>query len=261
MKVAVSNLHNCHIAQKFSIPFIPVDKIHTCNENEILLVHSVYDYRSLAELSEYLIALKDRDVTLLAPYIKYSRNSRNLEKFASLVKQKYGVSKILSVDLHNPNTYGIINISMSRFWDKFVGSDSVVVAPDNGASVRAGYVYDLVLEKIRLQSGVKVNNSYRDILFNDRVFIVDDIIDTGATVIAASRLIYERYGCDRIALCTTHGVFMIKRQGVEDLLQDVPFISEIYVTDSVTDPSVLALPEKYSIVGCADYIWARLSEL
>jgi phosphoribosylpyrophosphate synthetase len=176
------------------------------------------------------------------------------------MRNKYGISEILSIDLHDNNTHGITNIGMSEFWNDIVSNSSVMIAPDNGASVRDDYVYDFVLSKTRMGNRVRINNQ-GELLLGDRLFIVDDIIDSGATAIAASKFMRDCYGCDRITLCATHGVFAIRKQGIADSLQSLPFVSQIYITDSVINTDYLELVPKCSAISCADYIGAKLTQI
>jgi phosphoribosylpyrophosphate synthetase len=235
------------------MPFIPIEGIHESSEYDILLVHSIYDRESFFEFLKYLKMLDGRKINLLSPYIMYSRSASALKNFSRTMKKKYSISKILSIDLHDNNTHGLINISMGSFWNNFIGHDAVMVAPDDGAAIRSDYVYDFVLNKTRFGRKVRMNDC-RDLLFNDRLYIVDDIIDTGATATAASKFMRDYYGCEGMVLCATHGVFLVRPRRIAESLQKLPFVLKIYTTDSVMNTDSIDLIPKCSVVNCLDYI-------
>ena len=58
--------------------------------------------------------------------------------------------------------------------------------------------------------------------------MVDDIIDTGGTIAAASRILKER-GATTVSVVATHGIFS---DGSVEMLKDAP-IDEIVVTDTL----------------------------
>ena len=101
----------------------------------------------------------------------------------------------------------------SYFEDKFnINDEIVVVSPDHGGTVRARSLAEIlhasiaIIDKRRPRPNVvEVNNVIGDV--KDKIcIVVDDICDTGGSLVAGVNLLKE-YGAKEIYTCVTHGVF------------------------------------------------------
>ena len=92
--------------------------------------------------------------------------------------------------------------------------------------------------------------------------LVDDIIDTGGSMIAAARALKEK-GAARVLLCATHGIFSndalkrLEEATVEVKEQSKKVIDKIYVTDTV--PLKVARGDLVRVVSVAPLIAETLA--
>ena len=107
----------------------------------------------------------------------------------------------------------------------------VVVAPDASAEPRARSLAAMlgeetpvvVMEKHRPKPNAAVVKSLSGVVRGKRVVVIDDLIDTGSTVVAAVKALQE-HGADSIRVAATHGLFSdnarerILRLPIEDLI-------------------------------------------
>jgi ribose-phosphate pyrophosphokinase len=132
-----------------------------------------------------------------------------------------GVEAVTTIDIHSERALelfclSIVSLSPAQlFAAELAGAvtgDTVVVAPDEGALARAEDVALALdvrrpvvwLEKERGPDGVIHKRLVGD-LERDAI-IVDDILDTGATLISACRELRAR-GVEQITVAVTHGLF------------------------------------------------------
>ena len=89
------------------------------------------------------------------------------------------------------------------------------------------------LYRIPSDSDTSAMGLFRDYVCNitnqtRHAILIDDIIDTGGTIAAASRILKER-GAKTVSVVATHGIFS---DGSVETLKDAP-IDEIVVTDTL----------------------------
>ncbi len=167
-------------------------------------------HNNIFEFLSMLSKCESDNIISFIPYIPYSRQDVSLEfKIVQDLILKH-CSKIVTIDAHNSNSIDnrIINIlpyNVCGYWFKNK-EDLLVVAPDVGATERArDFAKNLgcdfiVIDKITKQSS-NIEKSK-----NRHCVIVDDIIDTGKTVIAAIELL-NVYKPKRISICISHNFF------------------------------------------------------
>lgn len=168
-------------------------------------------------------------ITAVAPFYGYSRQDRKASgrepisaRMLTDTFEYAGASRIVSVDLHSNQLQGFF----SGPWDHLVampvlcesirslGSDLVVVSPDAGrVKVAERYAQTLgadlaIVHKRRLHNKVNAVEA-RDVVgeVDGRTCVlIDDMIDTGGTIVAAANLLKEK-GAESVHVATTHGVF------------------------------------------------------
>jgi ribose-phosphate pyrophosphokinase len=194
------------------------------------------------------------DVTAVLPYLGYTRHDKDKPGqsmatpwVGSLVKAS-ACDRVLTVDVHSQKAaelypVPVVSLSPAGLFAKALAShklsDSTIVAPDEGAIKRceevrraAGRVPERIpyFEKHRTETGIQHAGPIGGV--GRRVVIVDDILDTGGTLISACELL-EKAGVEEINVMVTHGLFTgtrwrnLYRLGVR----------RIFCTDSVPQPS------------------------
>ena len=193
-----------------------------------------------------------KSVGCIIPYLPYQRQdhmfrSGEAVSMGVIVKtlESTGAEKIITFDLHTikiPELFGISVIHLSALSlfaktikDKFKDSkDLVLVSPDMGGVRRIKILSDelstpyAVIEKDRdLATGEIKSLDFKGEIKKNAI-IVDDMISTGRTIVAASDLLFKK-GADKVYVFATHPIFS------DDTASNFrgSRISEIYVTDSI----------------------------
>ncbi len=190
-----------------------------------------------------------RSVVALLPYLGYARQDRADPgqslgtAWAGDLLRAAGVDRVITVDVHSLRAVGCLAMSLdslspaqlfaSVLTDRWV-SDVSVVAPDEGAlerceAVRRAAGIDAPLAYLRKRRDANgVAHSALVGAVSRRVAIVDDILDTGATLLSACTEL-RRAGAKEILVFAAHGLFTGERW------RELPAlgVQRIYTTDSV----------------------------
>lgn len=189
-----------------------------------------------------------RTTTLVAPYLAYSRHDKGaptVEHIFFLLGRlcgAAGIDTVMTIDIHHSvgtSEFGIPITSLSPaslFAQALRNSPfrgAAIVAPDDGARPRAddlarnmgGNPPIVYGHKTRTPEGIRTE---LERCTAQRVVIVDDILDTGGTLLEAVRRL-QRNGAPRIAVCVSHGLFT--GDGWRELW--TLGVERIYTTDSV----------------------------
>jgi len=186
---------------------------------------------NLVELLLILDALKRssaRRVTAVVPYFGYARQDRksgprtpiSAKLVANLITQA-GADRVLTMDLHAGQIQGFFDIPVDNLLAApmfakdiaraYENRDLVIVSPDVGGVVRARNIAtrvhcDLaIIDKRRPKAGIsEVMHVIGDVQGRDCI-LVDDIVDSGGTLINAARALLER-GAASACVYVTHGV-------------------------------------------------------
>ncbi|MEK7617019.1 MAG: ribose-phosphate pyrophosphokinase [Patescibacteria group bacterium] len=193
------------------------------------------------------------EVTAIIPYFGYSRQDRKdrprVPISASIIARliEYaGADRILTIDIHSEQEPGFVEIP----WDNLYASYSflpilkkefpknlIVASPDKNGVARATFYAELLNA-----DGIAIVFKERDVSKNNEskalgmigevkskvVLLVDDMIDTGGTIVEAANLIKDR-GAKSISVAATHGLFSDPAQ---ERIKTAP-INKIFITDSV----------------------------
>lgn len=213
---------------------------------------------NLMELLVMIDALKRASagrITAVIPYFGYARQDRKAKardpisaKLVANLITTAGADRILTMDLHAPQIQGFFDIPVDHLLglpiiaeylkEKFVGQDDVViVSPDVGSVTRSRKVAErldcplAIIDKRRPKANVsEVMNIIGDIR-NKRCVLVDDLIDTGGTIVNGANALIDA-GAKEVYACCTHAVLSgpaIKR------IQDSS-IKEMIVLNTITLP-------------------------
>ena len=170
-------------------------------------------------------------ITVVAPFFPYARQDKKHKGrepiSARLVTDLYkaaGANRVMSVDLHSPQIQGFFDGPVDHLWalpmladfvkDKWGKEDLTVVSPDSGR-VRVADIW-----ADRLGAPLAIIHKRRDPNVPNQVSVhelvgevegrtcvlVDDMIDTGGTIVAAAKALKEN-GAKRVIVAATHAVF------------------------------------------------------
>jgi len=153
-----------------------------------------------------------------------------------------GASRILAVDLHAGQIQGFFNIPVDHLFAapiildylKKIKNDVVIVSPDAGGVERArAYAKRLnaslaIIDKRRDSPNVaQVMNIIGDVSGMSAV-LVDDMVDTGGTLVRGAYALMEK-GAKEVRACCTHPV--LSGRAIE-VIMDSP-VKEMIVTDTI----------------------------
>ena len=186
---------------------------------------------NLMELLIMLDALRRASaerITAVMPYYGYARQDRKdrprvpiSSKLVADLVTSAGAHRVLALDLHANQIPGYFNIPVDHLYATPVTVDYfrklrlknlVVVSPDPGGLERAhAFAKRLkaplaILDKRREDADVvEVMNVIGDTV-GKTCLIVDDMIDTGGTLVRGAKALLDK-GAEKVYACCTHGVF------------------------------------------------------
>lgn len=187
---------------------------------------------NLVELLIIIDALKRASagrITAVMPYFGYARQDRKATardpisaKLVANLITTAGADRVLTMDLHTPQLQGFFDIPVdhllgvpvmaSYFSEKFDRIDDVVaVSPDVGSVTRTRKFAErldipiAIIDKRRPKANVsEIMNVVGDVT-NKKVVLIDDLIDTGGTIVNGATALLEM-GAKEVYACCTHGV-------------------------------------------------------
>ncbi len=197
-------------------------------------------------------------ITAVCPYYGYARQDRKAEgrepitaKLVADMLTVAGANRVLSVDLHSGQIQGFFDVpvdhltAMPVLVDHLSASgltDPVVVAPDAGrVRVAQGFAQHLDTEaasvyKRRARGTVEALGVMGEEVVRGRhCILIDDMIDTAGTVVAAADILMAT-GASEVWAMATHGV--LSDPAVDRLKNSA--ITRVVITDTLPLP-----PEKY----------------
>jgi len=195
-------------------------------------------------------------ITAVIPYYAYGRQDRKVNPrdpisaklLADLITVS-GVNHVVVIDLHAKQVEGFFDIPVDHLQARPVlteyflssglgGEETVVVSPDIGGVARARNFAKVlgspiaIIDKRRPRPNVSEVMNIIGEVEGKKAIIIDDIIDTGGTIVNAARAIKERGAKEVYAACT-HPVF--SGPAIERLENAVKegIIKEVIVTDTI----------------------------
>lgn len=192
-------------------------------------------------------------ITVVAPFFPYARQDKKHKGrepiSARLMTDLYkaaGASRLMSVDLHTPQIQGFFDGPVDHLWALPMLADHIaatfgtenltVVSPDSGR-VRVADIWAdrlgtplAIVHKRRdpdRPNQVQVNEIVGAVSGRD-CLLVDDMIDTGGTILAAAKAL-KANGAKRVIVAATHPVF--SHPAVERLSD--PVIDSVVVTNTL----------------------------
>lgn len=198
-------------------------------DDDVVIVQTTSPDSKLIELlllQDAVRRLGVKSITLVIPYFGYARQDRVFKpgepESAKVMCQHLDMNcdRVITVDIHKEAVLNYFNhphkdlkaAPVIAEYFKGKGID-MVLSPDIGAAGRAKMVGEVMgvpydhLEKTRLSgTDVRIAPAKADVK-GKKVLIVDDMISTGGTIIAAAYALREA-GAAGISVACTHGVFV-----------------------------------------------------
>jgi len=207
---------------------------------------------NLMELLIMIDALKRASagrITVVMPYYGYARQDRKVIPRTSISARLVanlvtvaGASRILAMDLHAGQIQGFFDIPVDHLYAlpvqleyiKKIAGDVVVVSPDAGGVERARELGKRINATIAIidKRREKANESKVMHVIGEvrgrTAILLDDMIDTGGTIVQAAKAIVED-GAKMVYACCTHPVLSGK---AIERLNESPF-EEVIVTNTI----------------------------
>lgn len=204
-----------------------------------------------------------RTINVILPYYGYARQERKTApreaisaKLVADLLTTAGASRIITLDLHAPAIQGFFNIPVDHLTALDLITEElksrnitnpIVVSPDAGraktAEKLANYLdspFAIMIKKRPTHNESIITHVIGDVTGQTPI-IIEDMIDTGNTIINVIEGLKERGANDAI-VCATHPVF--SGPAIEKLSH--PNIQEVIVSDSVQLPE--DRPDKFTII-------------
>ncbi|MBR4422001.1 MAG: ribose-phosphate pyrophosphokinase [Erysipelotrichaceae bacterium] len=195
------------------------------------------------------------EINCIIPYYGYARQDRKAmprqpitAKLVASMLETAGANRVVTFDLHAPQIQGFFHCPvddlttvpmMGQYFKRknFPINDIVVVSPDHGGVKRARTLAEIlgcslaIIDKRRPRANeVEACYVIGDVKDKD-VIIVDDICDTGGSLLAATEILKDN-GARDVYVCVTHGLFS---NDAATRIQNSQ-IKEIVVTNTIVVP-------------------------
>ena len=192
-----------------------------------------------------------KNITAVIPYFGYARQDRKVvprtsisAKLVSNLITKAGADRVVTVDLHAGQIQGFFDIPVDNLFStpifarhvkKNITSKNIVcVAPDVGGTERAralGKILNVglaIVDKRRPKPGQSQVMNVIGEVKGKTCIIVDDIIDSGGTIVNAAKALKDR-GAKEVYVYITHGV--LSGEAVKKIKNSV--IKNLVITDTI----------------------------
>ena len=210
-----------------------------------------------------------KNITAVIPYFGYARQDRKVvprtsisAKLVSNLITNAGASRIVTVDLHSGQIQGFFDIPVdnlfttplfTRYIKKNLKNKNLIcVSPDVGGVQRTRGLatkidVDLaIIDKRRLQPGKSQVMRIIGNVQNKECIIVDDIIDSGGTIVnAVDALIRE--GAKSVYVFVTHAV--LSGEAINKIKKSK--INKLIITDSIDNAKKIKNVSKIQVLSIA----------
>ena len=253
---------------------------HYCHYEETIRNCDVFIVQSFSHpINEHFVELlvmidaakraSAKTINVIVPYYGYARQERKSAprepisaKMLADVLTTVGVNRLITVDLHSPAIQGFFNIPVDHLTAldliiEYLKSkkipNPIVVSPDVGRATTAEKLANYldspfaIMIKKRPDHNESVITHIIGEVEGQTPIIIEDMIDTGSTIINVVEGLKER-GANDAYVCATHPIFS------GDALHrlDHPNIKELVVTDTIMLPEDHA--ERFKILSTASLL-------
>ena len=237
--------------RKFSDGEIYIEINENIRGNSIFIIQSVSSPANdnLMELLLCIDALKRssaKNITAVIPYFGYARQDRKVvprtsisAKLVSNLIAKAGADRVVTIDLHSGQIQGFFDIPVDNLFatpifarhikKKLTKKNLICVAPDVGGTARAralGKMLNVELAIVDKRRPAPGKSEVMNVIGNVKgktCILVDDIIDSGGTIVNAAAALKKK-GAKDVHVYVTHGVLSgeavnkIKKSNIKNLV-------------------------------------------
>ncbi len=205
-------------------------------------------------MADALVRSGARKIFAVIPWLAYSLQDkvfRSGEPIAAKViadlVSKSGISRLFTVDLHNPSIVGFFdlpvmhysaNLLFARYIQNRITNNAVVVSPDFGGMKRSRILAkELNLEQINInkerhkKTGELTVHGVSGEVKGKTCLVFDDLINTGRTVAATAKILKNK-GAKEIFFFASHHLYL---KEALPIFQKSP-INKIVITNSIYSP-------------------------
>ena len=243
--------------------------------NSIFIIQSISSPANdnLMELLLCIDALKRssaKNITAVIPYFGYARQDRKVvprtsisAKLVSNLITKAGADRVVTVDLHAGQIQGFFDIPVDNLFatpifvrhikKNLKKRDLICVAPDVGGVERAralGKVLNVGLAIVDKRRPVPGKSQVMNVIGNVKnktCILVDDIIDSGGTIVNAAKVLIDK-GAKEVFVYITHGV--LSGNAVEKINKSK--IKQLIVTDTINNEQKVKKSKKIQILSISN---------
>jgi ribose-phosphate pyrophosphokinase len=213
-----------------------------------------------------------KNITAVIPYFGYARQDRKVvprtaisAKLVSNLITDAGANRILSVDLHAGQIQGFFDIPVdnlfatpifARHIKKNIKTNNLIcIAPDVGGVERARALSRrinigiAIIDKRRPAPGKSEVMNIVGNVKNKKCVIVDDIIDSGGTIVNAAKALKDK-GAKEIYVYITHAV--LSGSAVDKIKESQ--IKKLIITDTIDNSKKIKISKKIEVISFAPMI-------
>ena len=248
------SLSKCNV-QRFADGEVSINIDETVRGHQVFVVQSTNkpvndNYFELLIMIDALKRASAKSINVIMPYYGYSRQDRKAAarqpisaKLVADLLQAAGADRVLCIDLHADQIQGFFNIPIDNFRalpilaKYFVEKnldDVVVISPDHGGTTRARRLAEAleaplaIIDKRRPRPNVaQVMNVIGEVEGKNAV-IIDDMVDTAGTLVAAVDMLKTK-GAKDIYCCCTHPI--LSDPAIERISNSV--LKELVTTNTI----------------------------
>lgn len=218
-------------------------------------------------------------ITAVMPYYGYARQDRKVQprvpisaKLIADLITAAGTSRILTMDLHAAQIQGFFNIPVDNLYaspvlldyvrQKYSYENLVIISPDAGGVERArSFARRLqcsiaIIDKRREAANVsQTMNVIGDVQDSDTI-ILDDMIDTGGTIVQASAALKDK-GAHKVVAACTHAV--LSGSSLDKLNESE--LEELIVTNTIPFDSKKEQCKKLTVLSIAPLLGEAIKRI
>ena len=204
-------------------------------------------------LTDALKRASAKEITAVIPYYGYARQDRKAKarqpitsKLVADMLTAAGIHRVVTIDLHAAQIQGFFNTPiddmtalpiLGSYFKSLNLEDICVVSPDHGGAVRARKLANALHSEIAIIDKRRPRPNVAEVMGiignveGKNCIMIDDMIDTGGTIVAGANVLLEK-GAKSVYIACTHPVF--SGPAVERL--QASCAKEIVVTDTIYLP-------------------------
>ena len=270
--------------RKFSDGELYIEINENIRGNSIFIIQSVSSPANdnLMELLLCIDALKRssaKNITAVIPYFGYARQDRKVvprtsisAKLVSNLITKAGADRVVTLDLHSGQIQGFFDIPVDNLYatpifarhikKKIKTNNLICVAPDVGGTARAralGKMLNIdlaIIDKRRPKPGKSEVMNVIGKVDNKTCIIVDDIIDSGGTIVNAAKAL-KNNGAKDVHVYCSHGV--LSGNAVEKIKNSK--VKNLVITDTIDNISKVKKAKNIEILTISHLVGEAIKRI